>query len=110
MAGKPQRGSARGRVKIALDEGFDPKRPARELAVLIGCSLSTVEEARRSWRHETHADRERRKNWERGLPNRCRRCTTLGWERNPLDADSGLCLWCQLELAGVDVAEVLRMD
>lgn len=33
----------------------------------------------------------------------CKRCGLLGEPRNPVDEESGLCLYCRLELAGVDL-------
>lgn len=97
-----------GRVMEILDAGFDPEGPASELAAAAGCVRSTARKARWSWRRESPTDREVRK--ARKMRPQCRRCTVYGWERNPLDEESGLCLWCLLELAGVDLAAVFRMD
>lgn len=108
MRGEPQRRTKRGRVMELLDKGFGLELPAWELAAMVGCSTATAEEARRTWRSEPQAVREAR--LARKMRPRCRRCTVYGWERNPLDVESGLCLWCELELAGVDVAGVFRMD
>jgi len=108
MAGKPQWGSKRGKVMALLDAGFDPDSLSVELAEAAGCACGTAREARALWRRESPADREMR--IARLMRPRCKRCTVYGWERNPLDEESGLCLWCTLDLAGVNVMEVFRAD
>jgi len=41
--------------------------------------------------------------YARGRTN-CTRCTFLGDDRNPIGKD-GLCLWCRLEMTGVNLLE-----
>jgi len=81
------RGYGQWASKLAsVDDGT---RPAEEVARELGYVVALVI----YWR-------ERRAAEERV---RCRRCGLLAEERNPVEG--GLCLWCRLELQGVDLLE-----
>lgn len=78
-----------------LDDGT---RTAREVARLVGCSKQNV-----------LANRKRRGGYSaRRRPGLCKRCELPGWDENPVGPD-GLCQWCQLELAGHDLARLYRL-
>ena len=80
-------------------EKADDGRPAQEIAKEVGCSQGAV----LYWRSE----RVRIAAWEGKKKagegeRRCTRCGLAGEEQNPI-GQSGLCLWCRLEIRGVSL-------
>lgn len=67
---------------------------AERLADKLGVSVALVYRALVQWRREN----------VRAGEGRCTRCGFLGEERNPIGEDK-LCLWCELEQAGMSVLE-----
>lgn len=72
-----------------LASADDGTRPAEEVGEELGCPAELVT----YWRKRRARERK----------GRCRRCGLLAEERNPVE--DGLCLWCRLELEGVDLLE-----
>lgn len=73
-----------GPILEKIDNG---SQTAITIAAIVGCSPRTV-------RHY------RKIRGTKPTPPQCQRCQLLPDTRNPLD-ETGLCLWCRLELAGV---------
>ena len=69
----------------------------RELADFIGCSRTTVYNYRIEWGER------RGLVWEKP-GRRCTRCQFISKPQNPV-GDDGLCLWCRLEMRGVNLLE-----
>jgi len=77
-----------GELGLSLGRVDDGTRPATEVAREVGCFVSSVV----YWR-------QRREEKRAGA--RCERCSLLGERRNPVE--SGLCLWCRMEMQGEDL-------
>ncbi len=85
------------------DEGMS----TGEIAELVGCSPSTVLNRMRRYGIERRNGGSEGQRWvcnKRSEKDRCRcsRCDCYGWEKSPI-LDNGMCLWCQLEVEGVDL-------
>jgi len=91
VRGSGKRGAEKKRWKSRLFKCDDGTRPVEEVAEEAGCQREVVV----YWR--------RRRDEASRL--KCRRCTLLDSESNPVDEESGLCLWCRLEMAGVELRE-----
>lgn len=87
-------GRKRKRVKAFLRDNDGWGGSVDVLAEQMGVSASLVYRVLVQWRRD-HVREE---------AGRCTRCGFLGEERNPIGA-GGVCLWCELEQAGMSVLE-----
>ena len=70
-----------------------------ELQVRYGYSASTIRHWRREWIKQRDGTND--------LRPRCSRCGFTGWEKSPLMVN-GVCLWCNLEREGLDIAKLVE--